>query len=49
MIILNADHRIDTLSTFPFKVRYLKTERFEAKTKGDIIVEDDVWIGYHVR
>ena len=43
--ILNADHRVDTLSTFPFKVKVLG-ENLEGFSKGDIIVDDDVWIGY---
>ena len=44
---LGGNHRIDTLSTYPFKVRYLNYER-EAWTKGEIIIEDDVWIGSNV-
>lgn len=40
-----SDHRIDTISTFPFKVECLG-EEFEAVSKGDITVGDDVWIGY---
>ena len=43
--ILNADHRTDTISTFPFKVKVLG-ESLEGTSKGDIIVADDVWIGY---
>lgn len=43
--ILNADHNIDTISTFPFKVKYLG-EKYEGTSKGDIVVCDDVWIGY---
>lgn len=43
--ILNADHRTDTISTYPFKVM-IKKEQFEGTSKGDIIIEDDVWIGY---
>ncbi len=45
VFILNADHRIDTISSFPFKVKVL-CEKFEGTSKGDIYVEDDVWIGY---
>ena len=40
-----ADHRIDCISTFPFLVHCLNHSA-EAITKGDIVVEDDVWIGY---
>ncbi len=44
--ILNADHKTSTVSTYPFKVKYLHSVLFEGVSKGDIIVEDDVWIGY---
>ena len=40
-----ADHNTDCISTFPFRVRCLG-HRVEAVSKGDIIVDDDVWIGY---
>ena len=46
MFVLNADHNLDTISTFPYKVKCLKTDKYEANTKGDIVVGDDVWIGY---
>ena len=46
MFILNADHAINTVSSFPFKVKYLHIQEFEAISKGDIIVDDDVWIGF---
>lgn len=45
MFILNADHPTKNLSTFPFRVKCLNQYR-EGTSKGDIIVEDDVWIGY---
>lgn len=43
---LDADHNINTISSYPFKVKVLGTENFEAFGKGDIIIKDDVWIGY---
>lgn len=46
--ILNSEHRIDTISTYPFKVLCTQTEAHESFSKGDIIVGDDVWIGYGV-
>lgn len=46
MFVLNADHNVNTISSFPFKVKCLGVEKFEALSKGDIIVGDDVWIGY---
>lgn len=47
MFILDGDHNIRTLSTFPFKVKALHIAEYEATSKGDITVEDDVWIGYN--
>lgn len=43
--ILSADHNIDTLSTYPFKVKMFG-EKLEGVSKGDIIIDDDVWIGF---
>ncbi|ELC8386914.1 CatB-related O-acetyltransferase [Clostridium perfringens] len=42
--ILGGNHRYDTLSTYPFKVK-LGIESIEAYSNGKIFVEDDVWIG----
>ncbi len=42
---LSADHPLENVSTFPFKVKCIKTEDKEANSKGSIIVEDDVWVG----
>jgi acetyltransferase-like isoleucine patch superfamily enzyme len=41
----STDHPLDRISTYPFKAMYL-TGELEALCKGDIVVEDDVWIGY---
>ena len=43
--LVGADHVMNNISTFPFKVKVLG-EKYEAISKGDIIVQDDVWIGY---
>lgn len=43
--ILGLDHYTNHISTFPFKVKELHVAETEAISKGDIIVEDDVWIG----
>lgn len=45
VFILSSDHPTHTLSTYPFKVNILK-ESQEAISKGDIIIGDDVWIGF---
>lgn len=44
VFILDSDHPIDHISTYPFKAIF-KNES-EAITKGNIIIDDDVWIGY---
>lgn len=46
MFILASDHRMDCVSTYPFKFHCVKCASFEAISKGDIIIDDDVWIGY---
>ena len=43
--IVSADHYTNHISSFPFKVKVLG-ESYEGVSKGDIIVDDDVWIGY---
>ncbi|MPQ33285.1 CatB-related O-acetyltransferase [Clostridium estertheticum] len=43
--ILGSDHPYNCISTFPFKVKILG-EQYEAISKGNIEVFDDVWIGY---
>lgn len=43
--LLASEHGYKNLSTYPFKVKFLGYEN-EAGSKGSIIVEDDVWIGY---
>ena len=40
-----SEHCTNTISTFPLKVKCLHLVAYEAFSKGDIIVEDDVWIG----
>jgi acetyltransferase-like isoleucine patch superfamily enzyme len=41
--ILGGEHDYKNLSTFPFKYYFYK--EIESKTKGEIVLEDDVWIG----
>ena len=47
VFILGGNHQVNTISTYPFysKLISLKTE-VDSLTKGSIIVEDEVWIGY---
>ncbi|MGN1313974.1 MAG: CatB-related O-acetyltransferase [Lachnospiraceae bacterium] len=44
LFLLGREHDIGLCSTFPFKVRVMG-DSYEALSKGDIIVDDDVWIG----
>ena len=44
--ILTAEHNVDTISTYPFRVKLLCDRDAEAGTKGSITVGDDVWIGF---
>lgn len=44
--LIGAEHYTNHISTFPFKAKFLMTEKMEAFSKGDgICVDDDVWIG----
>lgn len=44
--LLDVEHYIDHISTYPFKVKILKSQEYEAFSKGNIVIEDDAWIGY---
>jgi acetyltransferase-like isoleucine patch superfamily enzyme len=48
VFVLNADHYLYHTSTFPFKAKVLNMGLSEATSKGNIIVDDDVWIGENV-
>ena len=41
--LLGEEHTIHTISTYPFKNHF--TGECEATSKGNIVVNDDVWIG----
>lgn len=42
--LLGGEHNIHTISTYPFKTLVFSKGR-EAGSKGNIIIEDDVWVG----
>jgi virginiamycin A acetyltransferase len=46
--ILGGNHQYDSLFTYPFKSKYFE-EGPEATSKGQIILENDVWIGANVQ
>lgn len=43
--ILASEHPYKNLSTYPWRVMMGLIPPIEAKSKGDIIIDDDVWIG----
>jgi len=43
--ILESEHNIHNLSTYPFRSKILGLGK-EAGSNGDILIGDDVWIGY---
>lgn len=45
LFLIDGDHRMNAISSFPFK-QILFGDFGESASKGDIIVDDDVWIGY---
>lgn len=44
--ILGYEHAMGNMSTYPFKVMALHSQETEALSKGNIVIDDDVWIGY---
>ena len=46
-IFLGGEHRMDWVSTFPFNVLWDSARHIKGhpKTKGDVIIGNDVWIG----
>lgn len=43
--ILGGNHRTDCLMTFPVYHYFVDSSYVEARSKGPIVLEDDVWIG----
>lgn len=43
--VLSGEHSLDRISTFPYKTHSLHTQKYEAGSNGDIVIDDDVWIG----
>lgn len=44
LFVLNSEHPTDLISTYPIKARILK-HCADATSKGDIVIDDDVWLG----
>lgn len=48
-IFVGGEHRMDWISTYPFRVMFElegKSKDGHPKSKGDVIIGNDVWIGY---
>lgn len=45
LFLASLEHPTNHLSTYPFRV-YQNHEKSEMFSKGDIILDDDVWVGY---
>ena len=43
--LVDGEHAYNTITTYPFQQRYLGKDDV-SQSKGSIVVEDDVWIGY---
>ena len=44
--LIDAEHYTDHFSTYPFKVQVLSKQKYESFGKGNICIQDDVWLGY---
>ena len=44
--LLDAGHETHYISTYPFKTSILGFKNEEATSRGNVVVDDDVWIGY---
>ena len=43
--VIDGEHNYKCVSTYPFRQRYLG-DKDVSESKGDIVIGDDVWIGY---
>lgn len=43
--LLGANHQTDTITTYPLFSRFIKYDKIDALSKGEIIIEDEVWLG----
>lgn len=45
MFVLSADHYLNHISTYPYNT-WILHDPMEGVSKGDILVDDEVWIGF---
>ncbi|MEY4538529.1 MAG: hypothetical protein RLZZ306_286 [Bacteroidota bacterium] len=43
--LLGANHQTDTITTYPLFSRFVEYDKIDALSKGEIIIEDEVWLG----
>ena len=49
LFILGGNHSVNSFTTYPIKSFYVESNSVDdAKSKGPIVVEDEVWIGHSV-
>ncbi len=48
IFLLGEEHHTDIISTYPFRVKMIHKSKYEAYSKGNIVVGDDVWFGQKV-
>ena len=46
VFIVGGEHSIKHVSTYPFLYYIINEKELEATSKGNILINDDVWIGY---
>jgi acetyltransferase-like isoleucine patch superfamily enzyme len=45
IFLLGGEHKLSTISTFPFQRIFVDNNKVETFSKGPIVLEDDVWVG----
>lgn len=43
--VLGGNHRTDCLMTYPIQNKFISDQINESLTKGEIVLDDDVWVG----
>lgn len=43
--LLGADHQTATITTYPLYSRFIEYNKIDALSKGEITIEDEVWLG----
>ena len=46
VFLLGLDHKTTSISTYPFRKLLVNSDYCDAISKGNIVIDDDVWLGY---